>query len=202
MIAYESQDNIQILNAIIDCLSNCRENISFNKLSTFDVDYIFTQIRSKSVGEKTDILSECTSCNHQEKKSINLGDLKIDGKILKNVQIDLTDDIKVKMKYPSYSDLLRDPRIMSEITTNTERMFLTIASSIDSVMTADENISLKDETPEEVEQFVNSLSSIQFQEISNFVEGIPKIKYEEEYMCEKCNTKNKTELEGLQDFFS
>ena len=202
LIAYESQDTNQILNAIIDCLSNCIENLSFNKLSTFDVDYIFTQIRSKSVGEKTDILSECTSCNHQEKKSINLGDLKIDGKILKNVQIDLTDDIKVKMKYPSYSDLLRDPRIMSEKTTNTERMFLTIASSIDSVMTADENISLKDETPEEVEQFVNSLSSIQFQEISNFVEGIPKIKYEEEYMCEKCNTKNKIELEGLQDFFS
>ena len=202
LIAYESQDTNQILNAIIDCLSNCIENLSFNKLSTFDVDYIFTQIRSKSVGEKTDILSECTSCNHQEKKSINLGDLKIDGKILKNVQIDLTDDIKVKMKYPSYSDLLRDPRIMSEKTTNTERMFLTIASSIDSVMTADENISLKDETPEEVEQFVNSLSSIQFQEISNFVEGIPKIKYEEEYTCEKCNTKNKIELEGLQDFFS
>tara|TARA_Y100000114_G_C11726320_1_gene311162 strand:- start:142 stop:858 length:717 start_codon:yes stop_codon:yes gene_type:complete len=202
LIAYESQDPPQILNAIMDCLQNCVQGLNFKKLSTFDVDYIFIQLRSKSVGENTEIMSTCTSCNHQQKQTINLNNLKVHGKILKNVNIEITDSLKVSMKYPSYIDLLTNSKIFSEETSNTERLFLTIGSSIDSVMTPDENIKLKDESQEEIDEFINSLSSEQFRKISGFIEDIPKIRYEDEYTCESCNATNKIELEGLQDFFS
>ena len=202
LIAYESQEAAQILNAILDCIQACIENISLNRLTTFDVDYIFTQIRSKSVGEVTEILATCGECEHQEQRKVNLNDLKIDGKIQKNIEFELTDQISMRMKYPTYSDLLRDSRVFSDEITNSEKIFLTLASSIDSVMTGEENIKLKDESSEEVEQFINSLSTEQFQKVTEFVQEVPKLKYKEEYECEKCNAKNKIELEGLQDFFS
>ena len=202
LIAYESQDSKQILSAILDCIGNCSEDLNFNKLSTFDIDYIFTQIRSKSVGEITEILVTCKECGEQEQRKVNLNNLKIHGKIQKNIEIKLTDQIVMKMKYPTYPDLLRDSRIFSNEISNSEKIFITLSASIDSIMTEEENIKLKDESEEEVEQFINSLSSEQFQKITEFVQEVPKLKYEEEYECEKCNAKNKIELEGLQDFFS
>tara|TARA_Y100000114_G_scaffold62767_1_gene57494 strand:- start:5483 stop:6199 length:717 start_codon:yes stop_codon:yes gene_type:complete len=202
LIAYESQDQQQILSAILDCIQACVEGVNLNRISTFDSDYIFSQIRSKSVGEITDVKVTCKSCGHQSDKKINLNDLKVMGKIKKNIEVELNQDIRVKMKYPTYLDFIKDPKIFSEDTSDTEKIFLTLGYSMDSVMTQEENISLKDETPEEIENFINSLSAEQLEKISSFVQDMPKLRYEQKYKCEQCNHENKIELEGLQDFFS
>ena len=76
LIAMESKDAKQILNSMLSCLDSCVEGINTNDLATFDVDYMFTQIRSKSVGEISEIMTNCANCNHQNKVSVDLS--KID----------------------------------------------------------------------------------------------------------------------------
>ena len=85
---------------------------------------------------------------------------------------------------------------------DTEALFAAIAACIESVMTEEENIPLSDESREEVDAFLNSLSPDQFELITKFVNSIPKIQYETEYQCESCQHQNKLTLEGIQDFFS
>ena len=202
LIAYESQDAKQVLSSIMNCINACSNGVDVKSLSTFDVDYIFTQIRSKSVGEVTSVSSKCSSCEEEMTIDINLNDLKIEGEVKKDPVIDITDAIKIRMKYPSYTDFINDPYIFSDDKSNTEKIFSTLILSIDSVMTEEENIKLRDEPREEIEEFINSLTTEQFEKISVFVESFPKTKYEQDHKCLKCNHKNKIELEGLQDFFS
>ena len=201
LIAYESRDPRQIMNATMNCISSCVDGLDVSRLSTFDVDYMFTQIRSKSVGESTQVLSKCISCEHENEISIDLNKIEI-GDINRDNVIPITDNIHIKMKYPSYHDIISDKDILEDDTVNTEKLFSTIKLCLDSVMTDEENISLKEETPEEVERFLNSLTNDQFEKINAFIDGIPKLKYEQKYNCEKCSTENTVKVEGLQDFFS
>jgi len=201
LIAYESRDPKQIMDATMNCISSCVEGLDVSKLATFDVDYIFTQIRSKSVGESTDVISKCTSCEHENEIKIDLSEIKLND-INRDYVVPITDAVNIKMKYPTYHDIITNDEILSENALNTERLFSSIKICLDSVMTDEENISLKDESPEEIERFMNSLTNEQFDRITRFVDGIPKLKYEKDYKCEKCQSNNTIKVEGLQDFFS
>jgi len=203
LIAYESQDQKQIINAILNCVANCTDNAyDVNKLSTFDVDYIFTKIRSKSVGEVTNVSIKCKECEHENEIKINLDNIKLDGSIKPKI-IKLTEDISLKMKYPTYYDFITNEKIIiNESQATTEILFEILTSCIDSVMTENEHISLKDESREEIEEFINSLTSEQFSIVNTFVDKIPKMTLDIEYKCESCNKNHKHTLEGLHDFFS
>lgn len=201
LIAYESQDQKQIVNAILQCISACLEQeIDVSKLATFDADYIFTTVRSKSVGEKVTVNGKCSSCDHTNDIDINLENIKLEGEI-KPINVEITKDIHLKMKYPTYHDLIAKTNIV-ENGAVAESVFEMITTCIDGVMTEDEFISIKDESSEEVERFINSLTTDQFAKVRHFVETIPKISLDYEYACEACNHINKNKLEGLQDFFS
>jgi len=202
LMAAEAEDTKQVITSILNCIEGCAAGINVKKLSTFDVDYIFTQIRSKSVGETSTILANCTKCEHKTEIKIKLDDIKVDTSQVPNNILKLNDEISVKMKYPSYIDMMENNVIMNEKATTAETLFAAITSCLESVMTEDENIQLKDESQEEVEAFVNSLSSNQFDMISGFMNSIPRIKYEQVFNCESCNEENKLELQGIQDFFS
>jgi len=115
--------------------------------------------------------------------------------------INITDEITLKMRYPSYNDFVTNEKIMKNSVT-TETIFEMLISCIESVMTEEENIVLKDEPKEEVERFINSLTNAQFQKLQEFVDQIPKITLDIDFVCAFCNNHNKTKLEGLQDFFS
>ncbi len=202
LIAYESQDQKQIINAILNCVANCTDNAyDVNKLSTFDVDYIFTKIRSKSVGEKVTINAKCPSCSHDNDVEIDLDQIKLTGDV-KPSTVKITEDISLKMKYPSYYDFTMNEKIMNTDRMGTEILFEMLITCMDSILTEDEHISLKDESKEEIETFVNSLTSEQFAKVREFIEKIPKITLNMEYTCLDCNKKHKHNLEGLQDFFS
>ena len=167
----------------------------------FDVDYIFTQIRSKSVGETATIVSTCSDCEHKNEVRIELDRIAVDAKNLPENVIKLNSEISVRMKYPTYVEMLNNNSIMKQ-ESSTDALFAVIAACIESVMTEDNNIPLSDESREEVDAFLNSLSAEQFELITTFVNSIPKIKYETEYHCESCQHQNKLALEGIQDFFS
>jgi ribosomal protein L44E len=200
LLAYESQDKKQIINAIIDTVKSCAEsNIDVNDLTTFDVDYIFTQIRAKSVGEKVDLQIACTECDQSNDVQINLEDIKI--KVDKDSEIvKLTDKISVKLKYPNYNRFMLDSKIF-DITSASEMIIEIVISSIDSIMTEEENIMAKDESREELVTFIESMTAEQFEKISRFVEDMPVMKYDVNYTCINCGTENTRTLQGIDDFF-
>ena len=201
LMASEAQDVKQVVSSILTCIEGCVNGIDVRKLSTFDVDYIFTQIRSKSVGETATIVTPCSKCEHKNEITIQLDKIVVDVKNLPKNVIKLNSEISVRMKYPTYLEMLSEASIMNQ-ESGTAALFSAITSCIESVMTEDENIQLSDESKEEVEAFLNSLSAEQFEMITEFVNSIPKIKYETEYNCESCQHENKLTLEGIQDFFS
>lgn len=203
ILALESQDQRQVLNAILNCIDACVENVNTKKLATFDIEYIFTQIRSKSVGETTDVNLSCTACNEYTPVKINLDEIKLENEIdTKKKHIQLTSDIAVELKYPTYHEFLNSKSVQQdEVSVN--MVYDMMASCIAAVIINDEErIEVQGESSEEVESFINSLNNEQFEKISKFVETIPKITMSVNYICESCKQENTKKLEGLSDFFS
>lgn len=199
MLAYESQDKKQVISAILDTLKSCVENVDATKLTTFDVDYIFTKIRAKSVGEKIDLQINCSQCNTANDVSVNLDDITMDVIDGEKV-VQLTDQIAVKLKYPTYVDFIQKiGNLNSE--SQTETVMEVIIACMDSVMTEEENISLKDESKEEVEKFIDSMNSKQFEEVSGFVQNMPQMTYAFNLKCKNCEHEEEKVLRGLDDFF-
>ena len=201
LIAFESQDNKQILTTMLNCIESCVPGIDLKKLATFDMDYIFTQIRAKSVGEKSTILTKCTECEEENKVEVNLEDIKMEKAELKSQVISITDQINIQMKYPTYVDVLQQPNYMKEDATQVEVMFDSIRSCMYAVQTGEDNILISQESTEEVEKFVNSLTNQQLEKITEFVNNMPTLEHKQKFTCEKCGHENTLALKGLQDFF-
>jgi len=201
LVAFESQDNKQILNSMLDCLSNCIPEVNMSDLTTFDVDYMFTQIRSKSVGETSTIMHACKECNEENEVKIRLDEIKVQmsDNWKKVVDVEIDKNIIVELKYPSYKDMSYIK--VDDNASDTEVMMDTITACMKAVKTEDEYLLIKDEPKEEVEKFVNSLTNQQLEKITNFASDAPKLMHTENYNCKKCNAENKIELSGLQDFF-
>ena len=201
MIALETQDQRKILSSITDTIKACAPDINVTKLTTFDVEYAFTQMRAKSVGERSNVGIKCTECEHQNEVSINLEEIGVEIPDKKNATIQLNDNWTLKMKYPSYVSVMNnDQMINSESATNT--IMSMIAGCLDSLMSEDENIKFADETKETVDDFVDNLNSEQFEKIMNFVQNMPQLKHEVKFVCESCQHENSLTLQGMNDFFA
>ena len=200
--AFESGDTKTCLEAMVDTLNACidpKTKVSVDELATFDVEYMFTQVRSKSVGENSTILVKCNECEKDNPVIVNLEELHIDVSKADNV-IDVTDSISVKMKYPTYGSILEgDVDKLQE--SDTETALEMIASSIESVMTEDEVIDCATQDKSEMLEFVSSMTAGQLQGISKFLEDMPALTHEVSFDCEHCQAKNEIELRGLSDFF-
>lgn len=201
MIAYESKEVKQILRAVLNCIQACVKNIDVGKLATFDVDYIFTQIRSKSVGETNDVIMKCTNCQHENQLTINLNEIEIDIE-KKDMIIQLNDTYTLKMKYPTYTDIIGDRVLLNDTRTQTEQLLATLRNCMDTIQTENENIVLKDETVEEIDDFISSLNDEQYGKIADFVSSVPSLSYTKKFNCKECEKENELKVEGLQDFFS
>jgi len=197
MLASESGDNNQALQAIVDTIKACvSDDINTSELTTFDVEYAFTQIRAKSVGETSTVGVKCNHCQTQNEVSIPLDDIKVETPEVSD-KIKLTDDISLKMKWPRYNDVLGQD--LSNMT-QTQQTFKLLIECIESVMTQDENFKFKDEAEEEKLSFVESLTAEQFRSVREYIEKMPKMKYDLDYTCTSCNENNTITLEGMQDF--
>ena len=199
LIALESADDKQILNAIVNTLESCiQDPIDVSSLTTFDVEYIFIQIRTKSAGESSTIGLMCKSCEHLNEVKVNLEEIHMDLPKEKPA-IKLNENYTLILKYPQYRSLLEE-----EITPETSavsQLYGVIIACLDSLNSDEERISFKDETQEEVEDFLNQLTTAQFDEIMNFVNGLPRLNHEVKFNCSECFTENARMLEGVSDFF-
>jgi len=201
LIAMESKDPKQIAHAIIDTIRSCVEDeFDTNKLTSYDVEYLFTQIRGKSVGETSTVLISCPDCETDNEVTVNINELKIQGEI-PNSKIKISDTITIEMKPPSYLQIAENEKIMSENSTTMDRVFGLLISSIDAVLTEEERFSFKDATHQEATEFLESMSQEQFAKVRKYMEEQPSLKHDIEYDCVGCGKHQKLTLEGMQDFF-
>ena len=197
LMALESQDDKQILQAVLDTIEACvLDKINATNLALFDLEYVFLKIRSVSVGEGAEVTIKCQKCENPVKTKIDLNTITFD-KMPEN-RIKINDKYTIQMMYPTFNTTI------SGVSNSTlaEQVYISALGCLDKLLTNDEVIDFKDETEEEKKAFLESLTALQFESIIEFVNNLPRLRKEVEYKCEECNTINKTTLEGLQDFLS
>lgn len=194
MMFSESQDIKNGIDSIVDLVCTClEENINPRELTTFDVDYMFTQIRSKSVGETAEFQVACSSCSDMNDYVVNLSELSIDAPKFKK-KVKLTDEYSVELKYPSYVDLhYEEDGTLDPISW--------VSACIEAVCSKEERTTLVDEPREEIEGFVGGLTSDQYRKIIQEIQDLPSLKHEMHFVCQKCGEENNQVLEGVHNFF-
>lgn len=200
MLAMESQDDRQMIRAVKDVISACTEGaIDVDQMTMFDMEYMFTQLRAKSVGEKTTVGVKCTSCETKNDVDIDLGNVNVTVPNAKSRKIELTKTVGLMLKYPSIDDVMgaQGAPDSSEV----DKTFDIIISCIDSIYSNDEIFDAKDQTKKELKDFVDSLSADQFNKIKSFVEGMPSAKVAVSFDCSKCGTHNEFDVKGIANFF-
>ena len=199
LIALETQDRKGLLRAIVKTIHSCVEQPLENELSTFDVDYVFTNIRVKSVGESTKIVLPCSACSESNEVDVDLSDVKVEGDI-KPTLIKVTKDVSVKMRFPTYQELVDNPNML-EGTSVTESLIELLIVCMDSIQTEEERFSVKDESREEIINFIESMSPDQFTKLADFVNNIPSVQKNIDYKCTSCGETSNRVLKGMDDFF-
>lgn len=200
LMAMETQDNRQILNAIIDTIQSCvLSPIDVKTLSSFDIEYIFTQIRAKSVGEKSRILLACSGCDEQNEIEVDLEKVVVDVPKATLV-VKLNDTYSLKLRYPKYQSILQNDSIQQSGSV-TEVVYQTIIECLDSLQSDSENIKFDDETEENIAEFLGSLTNKQFSMLAEFVQNLPRMSHTVEFDCKHCKHHNSIKLQGIRDFF-
>jgi transcription elongation factor Elf1 len=200
LMALETQDQELILKAMIDTIVSCiGEKIDPSSLATFDVEYMFTKIRSKSVGETADIRINCAECETPNEVKVNLESITMDvpNKI---PDIKLNDKYILVMRYPKYTSMIDSLRGQNKLTM-TDILFQMVIGSLDKLLTDEDAILFDEESVEEKTKFLDNLNAEQFKEIVAFVQGMPKLEHDVHFNCKHCNHENKQTLRGIQDFF-
>jgi len=201
MIAFETGHQKEALNAIVNTLDACIENIDARSLTTFDVEYLFTQVRSKSVGESATIVVPCSNegCGHKNEVSLDIAAIQVKFPEDQENTIEITDNISVEMQYPKYSDVLK---MDLEEGDQTEMGFAMLAQSIAAILTEDERIDASESTQEELIDFIESMTSDQFAGVSKFLSELPAIEHDLKFACEGCGETVERKLKGISDFLS
>ena len=198
----ESQDTSTVANAVKDVLSSCilSRGIKVQKLSTFDIEYLFLNIRGKSVGEDVEVLVTCPDDNKTKVPIlIKLDDIKIKTSKKHSKDIRLDDTLTLRMKYPSMKEFIKSNFSVEGM--KPEDTFDLIISCIEQVYSQDESWSASDCTQDEMNDFLDQLNSTQFKEIEMFFETMPKLSHTLKVKNPKTNVENDIKLEGLTAFF-
>ena len=203
IIAMETQDTKQIARAVKDVLSKCilTKGIKVEKLATFDIEYLFLNIRGKSVGEHIEVMVTCPDDEKtQVPMSINIDDIKIQKEKDHSTDISLDDTYTLRMKYPSLSEFIKN-NFDSMTDMKVEDTFELISSCIDQVYSEEETWSHQECTKKELSDFVESLNSNQFKMVENFFTTMPKLSHTVKVTNPNTKVDSEIKLEGLQSFF-
>ena len=199
LMAAETEDEHAMSEAMLSLICDCVEGTDRYKLTSFDIQYLFLQLRSKSVGETSTLLFTC-NCQHENKVIIKISDINVEVPEDKKDKIELAEDMTVELKYPTYSSLITD-KIIRYSESATELMYQSVMLSLDALQVKDERMIFAEEPLEDIVEFVGNLSTEQFAKLTEFTNNIPQLKHEIEYTCAKCKTVNKSTVEGTADFF-
>lgn len=204
IIAMESEDSKQIAEAVKTVISNCilSKGIKVDQLATFDIEYLFLNIRGKSVGETVDVLITCPDDEKtQVPISVNLDDIKINIDDNHSRDIKLDDNLTLRMKYPSMKEFVKT-NFGSSFNVSVDETFDLITSCVEQVYSEEESWSASDCTKKELSEFIEQLTSTQFKQIEKFFETMPKLSHKIKIKNPNTEVESEVLLEGLSSFFA
>lgn len=205
MLAQQSEDDKVMVDTLKSVISSCIvDELDVDSLALFDLEYIFTQLRSKSVGENVDLILSCDEDHGDQNKlakvkiTVNLNEIQVESKEDHDKNIKLWGDVGVVMRYPSV-DVIKKFQNIKE--SDTESVFNIISQSIEYIYDGNEVYHTKDQSKSELMEFINNLTTEQFQKIQKFFETMPKLTYDINYNCPVCSKAHNVKLEGMDSFF-
>ena len=204
VIALESEDTKQITTAIKTVIKNCilTKNIKVEALPTFDIEYLFLNIRGKSVGEEIEVNIICPDDSEtQVSVKINLDDIQVQKNEEHSNRIKLDNSIMMEMKYPSLDQFIKNNFDFNDKNAM-DQSFELIGSCIDKIYTEDEVWSASDVTKKEIADFLESMNSSQLKGIEKFFETMPKLSHTIKVKNPVTEIESEVVLEGLASFFA
>ena len=204
VIALESEDTKQITTAIKAVLRNCilTKGVKVEALPTFDIEFLFLNIRGKSVGEELEVNIVCPDDGKTSVPvNINLDDIVVQKSEKHTNQIKLDTKIMMEMKYPSLDEFIKNNFDFND-TNQMDQSFKLIASCIDKIYTEDDVWASEDCTKKEMKDFLEQMNSMQFKEIETFFTTMPKLSHSVTFTNPKTDVENTVVLEGLSSFFA
>jgi hypothetical protein len=204
IIAMETEDPKQIANAVKDVISNCilTRGIKVDDLSTFDIEYLFLNIRGKSVGEDIEVLITCPDDGMTQVPTlINLDDIRVQISPEHTRDIKLDEQLSLRMKYPSMNEFIKSNFNVEDSSVTVNDTFELICGCVEQIYTEEESWSASEYTKKELLDFLEQLSSKQFKEIEKFFETMPKLSHTITVNNPKTGVESDVVLEGLTSFF-
>jgi len=198
MIAQESGDDTEIASAINHLISACTfDSINAESSPMFDVEYVFLQLRSKSVGSKVTLNITCPDDNvTQTEVEVNIDDIQVQMSLEHTQDIEITDDVSVNLRYPR----LKDMEGMSSDLTDFEKALVMIHDCVATITSGEEIINRVDMTKDELIEFIDSMNTEQMDNVLNFFETMPKVRHVIDVVNPKTKVKGEVLLEGLESF--
>ena len=204
VIALESEDTKQITTAIKSVIKNCilTKGIKVETLPTFDIEYLFLNIRGKSVGEEIEVNLVCPDDEETQVSTvINLDDIKVQKNEDHTNQIKIDKSIMMEMRYPSLEQFIKNNFDFDDKSVM-DQSFELIASCIDKIYTEDDIWIAEDCTKKEITDFLESMNSSQFKDIEKFFETMPKLSHKVKIKNPNTKVQSEIVLEGLSSFFA
>lgn len=207
ILAMESNDSNEITNAVKTILKDCliTRGIKIDTLPSFDIEYLFLNIRSKSVGESVELVVTCPDDDETRVDvTINIDEIKVIIAENHNPEIQIDDTIKIKMKYPSLQEFIDNNFDFSKPNNSEDtinKSFDIVASCVDMVYTKEESWSASDVSKSEIVEWLQTMDSNQFKGIENFFDTMPKLSHTLKIINPKTKVESDVVLEGLSSFF-
>lgn len=206
LMAMESDDKETIERNIRQVLHNCTltEGLDIDRLPIIDVEFYFLNLRARSIGEIVQSKYRCENvveektCGNLMTAELNILEIHPDMTNVVNDIIQINNAISVKLKYPEFSVLERANKFESI----TDMAFDMIAESVEYIFDGEQYYYASESEPDEIIEFIESLSQEQFSKIENFFNNLPKLNKKIEMDCKKCNFHHTIEVEGLDSFFA
>ena len=208
LMANQSEDMKETLNSIKQIVKNCViDDIDVDEIPTFDLEYLFLNLRARSVNDVVNLSYKCnniitkengedTPCNSIEKFDINLLDIKPILNPEHNKKIELNSKLGIMMKYPTFETLAN-----LQNTSDADNLIELLIECIDYIYDENQIYKSKDSSKEELIEFIDNLQQKDMEKVQRFFDTVPKLTHEITFKCKKCEYEEKIPIEGLQNFF-
>jgi len=205
IMALETEDMKQITSAVMDILNSCivSKNLKIELLPSFDIEFLFLHVRSKSVGETIEVNITCPDDNETTVPvKIDIDTIKIKKTKKHTNIIKLDDKLSIKLKYPSMKSFVRDNFEFDPNDNEVNSSLNLIISCIESIFNDEECWNASEQTDKELQEFIEQLNTKQFKEIENYFTSMPKLEHKVKVKNPNTGVESEVVLEGLASFFN
>jgi hypothetical protein len=198
MLSLATEDTDTIVDSIKMLINTCSNGkIDANKLAPFDLEYLFLQLRARSIGETVNLSAACGKCDGTINFKLDISQAEVDFSNTIDKKIQLTDDIGVEMRYPTLAENIK----LNAEDVKEDVLMNTTIDCIVSVWNSEDYVTTSEYPRETVIEFINTLTVPQFEKLTTFLLYVPTVKFIKKMPCPSCRTENTIRVEGLENFF-